>query len=195
MELSDLKERLSTCTSREAVLSFAEEVLEGLFIHTRRRAFLLEESPGLPTNPVMKAFEEMQTSLHEAQVVDEATWRAYCPRADHGHVLIGPLVRGSNLLGVLAVTRIAEQGEFSQAELARMNQLSLFFSTHLSTLSEVLADKLSPREVEVAELVRQGRTNQDIAEALTLSVHTVKHHLKSIFSKLNLNSRTELATL
>ncbi|MCA9778923.1 MAG: response regulator transcription factor [Candidatus Eremiobacteraeota bacterium] len=194
MELSDLKERLSTCTSREAVLSFAEEVLENLFIHTRRRAFLLEESPGLPANPVMKAFEEMQTSLHEAQVVDEATWRAYCPRADHGHVLIGPLVRGSNLLGVLAVTRIAEQGEFSQAELARMNQLSLFFSTHLSTLSEVLADKLSPREVEVAELVRQGRTNQDIAEALTLSVHTVKHHLKSIFSKLNLNSRTELAT-
>lgn len=80
MELSDLKERLSTCTSREAVLSFAEEVLEGLFIHTRRRAFLLEESPGLPANPVMKAFEEMQTSLHEAQVVDEATWRAYCPQ-------------------------------------------------------------------------------------------------------------------
>ena len=195
MKLSLLKEQLSKCSNREEILSLAEEVLEQSFEHTRRRAFLMERAPELPNNPVMKAFEEWQTSLHEAMVIDEATWRAYCPRADHGHVLIGPLIRGTELIGVLAVTRLEEQGEFSHQELARMNQLSLFFSTHLTATPAELSTSLTPRETEVAQLVRRGRSNEEIAETLALSIHTVKQHLKSIFGKLNVKSRTEVACL
>jgi non-specific serine/threonine protein kinase len=52
---------------------------------------------------------------------------------------------------------------------------------------------LTPREHEVLQLIAQGKTNQEIADALFLSVHTIKVHVRSILSKLNLDSRTAAA--
>ncbi|WP_371496017.1 AAA family ATPase [Kitasatospora sp. NBC_00374] len=52
---------------------------------------------------------------------------------------------------------------------------------------------LSPRERQVAELVAQGATNQDVAQALFLSARTVEHHVASILRKLGV-SRKALAS-
>jgi DNA-binding CsgD family transcriptional regulator len=51
---------------------------------------------------------------------------------------------------------------------------------------------LSCREIEVAELVALGRSNKEIARALFLSEETVKVHLKRIFKKLGIRTRTSL---
>jgi len=51
------------------------------------------------------------------------------------------------------------------------------------------ADALSLRELEVLQLVAAGRTNREIAGALTLSEHTVRRHLQNIFAKLDVSSR------
>ena len=48
---------------------------------------------------------------------------------------------------------------------------------------------LSPRELEVLQLVAAGQTNREIAGALTLSEHTVRRHLQNIFAKLDVPSR------
>jgi DNA-binding CsgD family transcriptional regulator len=50
---------------------------------------------------------------------------------------------------------------------------------------------LSPREEEILELVRQGLTNAEIAHALFVSVSTVKAHMRHIFEKLGVRTRTE----
>ncbi|MBW5251531.1 AAA family ATPase [Streptomyces sp. P01-B04] len=55
--------------------------------------------------------------------------------------------------------------------------------------------RLSKRELEVAVQVSRGRTNQQIARALTVSHKTVETHLGRIFKKLDVSSRAELATL
>jgi ATP/maltotriose-dependent transcriptional regulator MalT len=52
---------------------------------------------------------------------------------------------------------------------------------------------LSPRELEVLRELAKGGTNQDIANALFISVPTVKVHVRSILTKLNLTSRTAAA--
>jgi len=52
---------------------------------------------------------------------------------------------------------------------------------------------LTNRETEVAELVLKGFTNKKIGEALYISTCTVNAHLRKIFSKLAVKSRTELA--
>jgi predicted ATPase/DNA-binding CsgD family transcriptional regulator len=55
------------------------------------------------------------------------------------------------------------------------------------------AGLLSAREREVAELVVHGKSNRAIADALFLSERTVESHVSSIFNKLNVHSRVELA--
>jgi DNA-binding NarL/FixJ family response regulator len=58
---------------------------------------------------------------------------------------------------------------------------------------EVKIARLTGREREVIELVGQGMRNQQIADTLCISVITVRHHLTSIFSKLEVGDRFELA--
>lgn len=53
--------------------------------------------------------------------------------------------------------------------------------------------KLSEREQEVLDLIAKGKTNTDIAKALYISVRTVKFHVSSILTKLNVRNRTEAA--
>jgi DNA-binding NarL/FixJ family response regulator len=56
-----------------------------------------------------------------------------------------------------------------------------------------LIESLSEREVEVLKFLAQGLTNKDIAQTLFLSVRTVEAHLRNIFGKLGVRSRTEAA--
>ncbi len=52
---------------------------------------------------------------------------------------------------------------------------------------------LSPREGEVLQLVAQGATNKEIADALFISENTVKTHLRNIMEKLHLANRSQAA--
>ena len=52
------------------------------------------------------------------------------------------------------------------------------------------ASPLTPREREVAALIADGRSNQQIAEALILSVRTVERHIENIYAKLGVSGRT-----
>lgn len=52
---------------------------------------------------------------------------------------------------------------------------------------------LTNRERSILQLVGEGKNNQEIAEALYLSVGTVKNHLTAILQKLGLRDRTQLA--
>jgi NarL family two-component system response regulator LiaR len=54
-------------------------------------------------------------------------------------------------------------------------------------------EPLTEREVEVLRLVAQGRSNQEIARALNLSVGTVRLHVKHILAKLEFASRAQVA--
>lgn len=54
---------------------------------------------------------------------------------------------------------------------------------------------LTVREREVMELLYNGFTNHDIAEALYISVNTVKKHIRNIYEKLDVSSRIELLHL
>jgi DNA-binding CsgD family transcriptional regulator len=60
-------------------------------------------------------------------------------------------------------------------------------------LSRRLAEALTPRETQIAKLAAQGLTNRSIAELLGISQRTVQHHCESIFCKLGIRSRWQLA--
>jgi DNA-binding NarL/FixJ family response regulator len=54
---------------------------------------------------------------------------------------------------------------------------------------------LTPREQEVLSLAAQGQADKEIAEALVVSLHTVKSHMRNILAKLHVSSRYEAAQL
>ncbi len=196
---SELKHQLASCLNEEAVLEVVQSALAALFDGARSRVFRLADlmSTPVPENPVVTTFFMEECALHEAQIVDNATWRRHCPRADHGHVLVGPLVQSGKMTGVIAVTRHQGQPQFGTSHLRLMNCLSLYASTRIAEVKashqELDWSALSSRESEVADSICQGLRNGQIAARLSMSEHTVKQHLKSIFRKLGLRSRTELA--
>jgi LuxR family maltose regulon positive regulatory protein len=57
--------------------------------------------------------------------------------------------------------------------------------------AQPLLEPLSPRELEVLQLMAQGHSNQEISERLFLALSTVKGHNRNIFGKLQVQRRTE----
>jgi len=60
--------------------------------------------------------------------------------------------------------------------------------------TDVLVEPLTPREMEVLELLALGDSNQTIADKLVITVRTVKKHTGNIYGKLNINSRIQAVT-
>jgi two-component system, NarL family, response regulator LiaR len=76
---------------------------------------------------------------------------------------------------------------------AVMRKLMDRFKTPIAvkTVEAQSSERLSDREMEVLKMAARGVSNKDIAEALVISVRTVQAHMRSIFSKLGVGSRSE----
>lgn len=54
------------------------------------------------------------------------------------------------------------------------------------------AYKLTQREIEIVSMLQKGASYRSVAERLFISIDTVKYHIRNIYSKLQINSRSEL---
>jgi DNA-binding NarL/FixJ family response regulator len=78
------------------------------------------------------------------------------------------------------------------ALIERLSELAQLFSSLETSVIEEAG--LTSRELQVLELIGQGKTNQEIADQLVIEVGTAKNHVHSILDKLNVSSRSEAAS-
>ena len=65
---------------------------------------------------------------------------------------------------------------------------------HGRASAEQIVEPLTPRELDVLEMLAEGLSNKLIAHRLSISEHTAKFHVNSILAKLNAGTRTEAVT-
>jgi DNA-binding NarL/FixJ family response regulator len=102
----------------------------------------------------------------------------------------GYLLKRSAPEQIIAAIRQVEQGGAPMSgEIAR----KVIAQFQHQTVSNKELENLSHREKEVLELIATGFSNKQIADRLSVSVDAIRFHLKNIYSKLHVHSRTEAA--
>jgi DNA-binding NarL/FixJ family response regulator len=96
---------------------------------------------------------------------------------------------------VEAVTRVAAGDPILSPRITRRLMDRTIVQTGAYERARAALTALTPREREVTLAIARGRTNADIATDLVMGVTTVKAHVSSILTKLDLDNRTQIALL
>jgi len=97
--------------------------------------------------------------------------------------------------GLALVKRCNGQQALRELGLRQPNLLSRLRGEESVTAMLADVSPLSTREIEVLGLIAQGSSNQQIAERLFISLHTVKTHARRIHSKLGVERRTQAVAM
>jgi len=100
----------------------------------------------------------------------------------------GYLLKRSSMAEVLDAIRQGNEGGAPMSSAIALRVVQYF--NRLGDGAPV-AEKLSPREGEVLELLARGAANKEIADQLSLSIETVRMNVKHIYTKLHVHSRSE----
>lgn len=89
-----------------------------------------------------------------------------------------------------AIRDVQQGGVPMSAEIAR--KVIGYFQVQPVAAPEL--ENLSPRELEILNLIAPGFSNKEIADKLGISIESIRWHLKNIYHKLHVHSRTEAAS-
>jgi len=169
----------------------------------RKLQTVLNLALSLEHNPVARYIAERHTPVHEGLVTTPKAWKLICPRPDHWHVMAGPIIDRAQVVGSVGCTREKSMPAFDTQDLADLSAICLHLSAWTATVRFARSamesqhqlfstNRLTPRELQIAELVALGRTNAEIGHELWITENSVKQALKRMFRKLEVSSRTEM---
>jgi DNA-binding CsgD family transcriptional regulator len=170
----------------------------------RRFQEVLNIALSIEHNPVARYIAERHTPIHEGLVTSPKAWKIVCPRPDHWHVMAGPIVNRGQIVGVVGCTREKSMPGFDRENLVDLSAICLHLSVWVATVRsqgivvgklqhrQFSSNSLTPRELQIAELVALGRTNVEIGKELWITENSVKQALKRMFRKLEVSSRAEM---
>jgi DNA-binding NarL/FixJ family response regulator len=163
-----------------------EAALEGIGENPPRIALVDIGLPGLSGIEGVRILRERFPSIAPVVLTvyrdDDRIFQAICAGA------CGYLLKKTAPARLLeAVREIAEGGAVMSPEVA-MRVVDLF---RKSRTAEQSPAGLSPQEMRLLKLLTEGHQNKTAAAALGISIHTVSFHLRSIYEKLHVHSRSE----
>ena len=130
---------------------------------------------------VLEELAEPQAALVIAMIPD----RSFAERAIGGHAR-GVLLRDASIDTVVVAARAVSSG---------LAVIDPELSPAIRQMPSIPKESLTPRELEILELIAEGLPNKTIAQRLKITEHTVKFHINSLLEKLSAHSRTEAVTI
>lgn len=103
----------------------------------------------------------------------------------------GYLLKSAEGREIISAVRAISAGESVLHPAVARKVLNRFVRPPAKGTKKEPSEELSERELEVLGLASRGLSDQEIADKLSLSLHTVKAHMGHIFNKMNVSSRTE----
>ena len=100
----------------------------------------------------------------------------------------GYLLKGLNTNEFLEMLAGLERGE---AAITRIMTTRLLAGMRQIEKQSQINDKLTPREIQILNLLGKGLSNHQIADQLFISENTVKYHVRNLLGKLGVKNRTE----
>ncbi|TYQ27787.1 GAF domain-containing protein [Pseudanabaena sp. UWO311] len=159
---------------------------------------------GKSIDPVLRYVVQYHAPAHEELVLPDGTWKQSelyqrcCSTYDHEHIMTGPIVGQGQLIGTVNFARIGHVPAFNQLDLASLGAVCTHFSARLAELRKQsfvpnpMIDRLTSREIQIANLAAKGLTNAEIGAELWITQNSVKQALKRMFRKLEVSARTEM---
>jgi DNA-binding NarL/FixJ family response regulator len=176
------------------VVGMAGSVTEAVRLVEQERPDLVLMDFGLPdgtgvdaTQAILKIFSDCKI-IFLTMAEDDASLIAAIRSGAKGYLLKN--MRPANLVSALWNVYNGESALSPSMTLRVMQELT---HTHTLTISDPGLDRLTQREKEVLQEIGAGFSNQEIADHLFLSENTIKHHLHSIFEKLQVTDRKTAA--
>lgn len=163
-----------------------EAALEGIGTNPPRVALVDIGLPGLSGIEGVRLLRERYPTIAPVLLTvykdDDRIFQAVCAGA------CGYLLKKTPPARLLeAVREIAEGGAAMSPEVA-IRVVELFRNTQTP---EQFSSGLSPRELQLLKLLTEGHQKKTAAAELGISIHTVSFHLRSIYEKLHVHSRSE----
>ncbi len=159
---------------------------------------------GKSVDPVLRYVVQYHAPAHEELVLPKGKWKQSelyqrcCSTYDHEHIMTGPIVGQGQLIGTVNFARIGHVPAFNQLDLASLGAVCTHFSARLAELRRhplvpnPIIDRLTSREIQIANLAAKGLTNAEIGAELWITQNSVKQALKRMFRKLEVSARTEM---
>lgn len=170
---SDGTEAIHLCAEHEPDIVLMDVIMPGMS-GAEATAQILEEFPNIKVIALsgFKDTESVQAMLNAGAI-------GYVLKTSSGQDI-------ANTIRSAYAGNIILSGEVAQTLLLAQTKQSVAVSESFN---------LTPREREVLQLVVEGLNNTEIAEALTISLSTVRFHVTGIFKKLNVSNRVEATAL
>lgn len=162
---------------------------------------------GRNVDPVLRYVTERHAPAHEEMVLPPGGWKQCelyqncCAYYDHEHIMTGPIVGKGKLIGAIHFARIGETPAFNDQNIVDLSSVCIHLSANIAALQaqqnifiSPSSNPLTPREIQIAQLVARGLTNKEIGTQLWITQNSVKQALKRMFRKLEVSSRTEMVS-
>lgn len=159
------------------------------------------ESIGRSVDKVLDYVIEHHVPTHEAIVFPAGHWKQSdlfqrcCSENRHEHIMTGPIVGQGDLIGTIHFAKQTETPAFTTFDLNRLGAICTHVSACLGQIkrpSSPYLNRLTPREIQIVNLVAQGLTNREIGAELWITQNSVKQALKRIYRKLEVSKRAEM---